>query len=76
MLLIVSNQLATISKRHHIYIFILLLIMKCIHNIIAFVLCKPFCHLSYPLLSDSSIMQQTLPYLDVCVLGLLLPVVH
>ena len=28
------------------------------------------------LLSDSSIMQQTLPYLDVCVLGLLLPVVH
>lgn len=28
------------------------------------------------LLSDGSIMQQTLPYLDVCVLGLLLPVVH
>ena len=47
MLLIVSNQLATISKCHHIYIFILLLIMKCIHNIMAFVLCKPFCHLSY-----------------------------
>ena len=28
------------------------------------------------LLSDGSIMQQTLPYLDVSVLGLLLPVVH
>ena len=28
------------------------------------------------LLSDGSIMQQTLPYLDVCVLGLLLPVVR